>query len=576
MERTNKIIHILQQINYPFLVFILLYIQLIYMHYSVVTDKGELTTFAYLENLGTSLIDAGLLLFLPFLFINKRKYIYILFFILIDIYLLTNIWYSRNFHAYFPLSLITEYNNLQGLTNNILVSISFLDLIIPFTSILALLIIYHKFQPNISLKNRLITSSTFFGTSFILITIFSALIFLRSLTLKEKLIMPYAYTPLETTFRHGVFYYFFIQAWNSYSQQYSEEELLKLEPLFNAQPTGIILEQKKNIIIIIVESLLSFANDLNLNGQEITPNLNQLKKENTYYNRHVIPQTQLGESSDGQFIYFMGLLPLKNTVTIVNHLKNKYITFPSLLKQQNKIEKSYMTIPTGATYWRQDYMGQHYQIDSLFARNDYSQRQSIWLNDEEIFKLARSKDIKAPQPFLSIILTASTHSPYDQSIEKNTTFKFPDEYSKELQNYLINVHYTDRQIGNYIHFLKQNHLYDNSIIVITSDHEAHADFLNFPQSLKHITHEIPLYIINSPIKISKSPHDTIQQMDIFPTLLDLTGIQSSWRGVGRSLLTTDSIANSLHEKERRKNAQIISDIIIHSDYFKTHLRSNTN
>lgn len=572
----NKFVHILQQVKYPFFVFILLCIQLIYMHYSIVTDKGELTTFEYLENLGTTLIDAGLLLFFPFLFINKRKYIYIIFFVLIDILLLTNIWYSRNFHAYFPLSLITEYNNLQGLTSNILVSISFLDLIIPFASIFALLIIYHKFQPNISWKNRLITSFTFFGTSFILITAFFALIFLRSSTPKEKFIMPYAYTPLETTFRHGVFYYFFIQAWNSSSQHYSEEELLKLKPLFNAQSTGIIPEQNKNIIIIIVESLLSFANDLNFNGQEITPNLNQLKKENTYYNQHVIPQTQLGESSDGQFIYLIGLLPLKNTVTIVNHLKNKYITFPSLLKQQDKIKESHMTIPTGPTYWRQDNMCQHYQIDSLFSRNDYPQRQAMWLNDEEIFKLAQSKDIKMPQPFLSIILTASTHSPYNQAIEENTTFNFPKEYTQELQNYLINLHYTDRQIGNYILFLKQNQLYDNSIIVITSDHEAHADFLNLPPSLKHITHEIPLYIINAPNVIKRSSLDTIKQMDIFPTLLDLTGIQSSWRGVGRSLLMSDSIANSNREKERRENAQKISDIIIHSDYFKTYQLPNKN
>ena len=70
------------------------------------------------------------------------------------------------------------------------------------------------------------------------------------------------------------------------------------------------------------------------------------------------------------------------------------------------------------------------------------------------------------------------------------------------------------------------------------------------------------------IKITKSPQNTIKQMDIFPTLLDLTGIQSSWRGVGRSLLMSDSIANSNREKERRENAQKISDIIIHSDYLK--------
>ena len=137
-----------------------------------------------------------------------------------------------------------------------------------------------------------------------------------------------------------------------------------------------------------------------------------------------MPQTKLGESSDGQFIYLIRLLPLKNTVTIVNHLKNKYTTFPSLLKQQNKIKESHMTIPTGPTYWHQDNMCKHYQIDSLFSRNDYPQRKSMWLNDEEIFKLVQRKNMKMPQPFLSIILTASTHSPYDQTIEENTTFVY--------------------------------------------------------------------------------------------------------------------------------------------------------
>lgn len=54
----------------------------------------------------------------------------------------------------------------------------------------------------------------------------------------------------------------------------------------------------------------------------------------------------------------------------------------------------------------------------------------------------------------------------------------------------------------------------------------------------------------------------MSQYDIFPTLLDLTGIQSSWRGVGRSLLLPDSLANTPHELVRREKAQEISEIII--------------
>lgn len=240
-----------------------------------------------------------------------------------------------------------------------------------------------------------------------------------------------------------------------------------------------------------------------------------------------------------------------------------------ILKQQNKIKESRMIIPTGPTFWRQDKICSNYGIDSLFSRNDFPQRNEMWLNDNEIFQLAQNKDIQTIQPFLSIILTSSTHSPYNHIIESDITFDFPQNFSNELKSYLTNLHYTDRQIGNYIHFLKDTHLFENSMIIIMSDHEAHADFLNLTANQKHITQEIPLYIINSPIAITKSSEKNIKQMDIFPTLLDLTEIQSSWRGVGRSLLCPDSIANSPREKERRKYAQKISDIIIHSDYFTT-------
>ncbi len=571
MSLSRTISHVYRQFKYPFLVFILICIKLLYMHYSVVTDKGELTTFAYMENIGTTLIDTGFILFFPFLLINRKKYFYILSFILIDIFVLTNIWYSRNFHSYFPLSLCFEFNNLQGLTNNILASIRWKDIIIPITSIFALLLIYYKFNTYESFKNRRQIAFTFLGCSLVLTGCFFSLVFFKSSSLKEKFILPYAYNPMESTFRHGTFYYFFIQVWNSESQQYSKEKLKELEPLFFTSETTIpVVPSNKNIIIIIVESLLSFADELSFNGQAITPCLNQIKKENTYYNHHVTPQTQLGESSDGQFIYLTGLLPLKNSVTIINHLKNKFISLSSLLKEQNKIIESRMTIPTGPTFWRQDKICLNYQIDSLFTRNEYSKKHEMWLNDEQIFDLAKNKDINTTQPFLSVILTSSTHSPYNQTIDNHITFDFPSDYSNELKNYLINLHYTDKQIGNYILSLKENNLYNNSIIIIVSDHEAHDSYLNLPPTLKHITKEIPLYIINSPVKVTRASNDTIKQSDIFPTLLDLTGIHSSWRGVGQSLLLPDSLANSPHELLRREKAQEISEIIIHSDYFRFH------
>lgn len=60
------------------------------------------------------------------------------------------------------------------------------------------------------------------------------------------------------------------------------------------------------------------------------------------------------------------------------------------------------------------------------------------------------------------------------------------------------------------------------------------------------------------------------QFDLSPTLLNIMGIQSSWIGVGQNLLLPNSLAKSPHERLRKEKAQEISEIITHSDYFKSH------
>ncbi len=564
----NNFLHIGMQMKYPVIIFILVYCKLIYMHYAIIATGNELTTFSHIENAISSFVDTTLILLLPILLINKKRFVYIPLLICIDLFVLANILYSRNFNAYLPPSLYFEFNNLSGISSNILTSIRFQDIIVPVTSLIALFIIYRKY-PLVSIKTRLKTSLIFIGCTIFLSSSLLGYYKLRSVTFKEKVILPYLFIPMEQTFRFGIFYYFAMETCNTSTQSYSNGELNKLEPLFWSSENTKTNPHTPNIIFIIVESFLSFADELSFNGKEITPNLNQLKKENTYYNSNITSQVGLGVSSDGQFIYMTGLLPIKNTITVINHLCNKYISLPSLLKQQRRSIENRMIIPTGDTFWRQDRVCQSYGIDSLFSRKDYPHENDTWLNDESIFELAQSKDLTSKQPFFSTILTSSMHSPYDKTIEKEE-FDFPSNYSCELKNYLKTLHYTDRQIGKYIRSLKENHLYENSIIIITSDHEAHACNLNLPPELEHITQKIPLYIINSPVQITKSNNYPMAQFDLFPTLLDIMGIQSSWRGVGRSLLLPDSLANSPRELLRREKAQEISEIIIYSDYFKSH------
>ena len=562
-RETNK------RIIFQYSIMILCCLNLLYMHYSIFTDGNDLGTFLYIENFCFTIIDCCILFIIPFLVIKKRLYLYFIPLVFTNILALANIWYSRYFSSYLPLSLYTEYDNLNGLSANIINAIKLQDLVVPLSLIAGILFyLYYKKQiissPAIS---RIRQSAIISGTGILLAVVLVGISATRWKNLSWKYITPYNYNPVQSTFQYGMAHSYAVE-WNKrHTKSYSIKELETLKPLITSESSNIEKEHiHQNLIFIIVESLLSYATNLTIDDFEITPNLNNLVKEGAYYNDNMTPQIQAGESIDGQLIYMTGLLPKKQGITINDYLNNTFISLPSLLKEKGL--KTKMIVPTALTMWQQNKVCRKFEIESLFSRNTYPNQEQVngWLTDQQLFQHVATTDSIDKNNFMSVILTFSTHSPYTNSI-KEYPIQYPQNYSNELRSYLSNVHYMDACLGEYIHSLKTSGLYNNSLIIIVSDHQAH-DFLLNSDDLK-IPYSIPLYIINSPKKIEKDKHYPINQCDIFPTILDLMGIESQWRGVGNSILTPDSILNTSFQKERNRNMERISDIILDSDYFSS-------
>ena len=108
-------------------------------------------------------------------------------------------------------------------------------------------------------------------------------------------------------------------------------------------------------------------------------------------------------------------------------------------------------------------------------------------------------------------------------------------------------------------------LYDESLIVITSDHEAHAAFLKLSPKQKHFVEKIPLYMVNVPCNMIGTHDNLLGQIDVFPTLLDLMGVSGRWRGLGRSVLNNESCDSIM-----RKEINAVSEMIIYADYFRNY------
>lgn len=284
------------------------------------------------------------------------------------------------------------------------------------------------------------------------------------------------------------------------------------------------INSKSNIIFILVESYMSFTSDLKIGGKEVTPFLNSLKRDSTvYYNGNMKTNVTLGGSSDGQFIYMTGLLPLRSVLTISKARNAAMPGLPKILGMSSR-----MVIPTVTSIWDQDQMCRQYGFDELYASDDFSSQVNGNLTDEQVFQLAMQIDKASRQPFFSIILTISMHQPYIEQID--STFPIHDtSITDELANYLNACHYTDRQIGNYFAWLKKSGLYDNSMIVIAADHPVdNTDFGG-------VANDIPLYIVNAGVSNEKMWQGEHNQVDLYTTLLDLFGCESNWYGLGNSL-----------------------------------------
>lgn len=333
----------------------------------------------------------------------------------------------------------------------------------------------------------------------------------------------------------------------------TQEQMECIDKMITANRVTLTYDKRslsqKNLIFILVESYMSFTSDVTVNNLEVTPFLNSLKHDSTvYFNGRMKENVTIGESSDGQFIYMTGLLPLRSQVTVS---KAKRVSLPGLPKIVNR--NSCMIIPTGASMWNQDEMCYQYGFDELFTSKDYEYGQYVTLNDEQVFRYAIQKTPKQ-QPFILVILTMTMHQPYTELVD--STFLIDNSsMSKELVCYLNACHYTDCQVGKYFDYLKRAGLYDNSIIVIAADHPVHNT--DFGVADKYI----PLYIVNSGLQPKNMWQGECNQVDVYTTLLDLLGCNADWYGLGHSLVSPE-YKNSVSDR-----TWDVSEWIILGDYF---------
>nr|WP_269448157.1 LTA synthase family protein [Lentibacillus sp. JNUCC-1] len=133
-------------------------------------------------------------------------------------------------------------------------------------------------------------------------------------------------------------------------------------------------DKDKNLLIIQVESLQNFVMALTVNGQEITPTINELAKNSLYFN-NFFQQIGSGNTSDAEFMMNTSIYPIGEIPTS-KQIEGK--TIPSLPRTLN--EEGYTTSTFHAheiTYWNRDKMYPALGFDEWFAMDFYGEEDIV-------------------------------------------------------------------------------------------------------------------------------------------------------------------------------------------------------
>ncbi|WP_062197501.1 LTA synthase family protein [Massilibacterium senegalense] len=293
----------------------------------------------------------------------------------------------------------------------------------------------------------------------------------------------------------------------------------------------------KNVILISLESTQNFLINYKLNGEEVTPFLNDLVKD-SYYFDHFYHQTGQGKTSDAEFLIDNSLYPLARGAVFFTHSQNQYEAMPKILK-----ENGYETAVFHAnnkSFWNRDLMYQAFGYDRFFGMEDYSlteENQVGWgLKDKEFFEQSLPLMNQVQQPFYGKFLMLTNHFPF--TLNQEDQLLSPTDAltnDKIVNQYFQTVRYEDEAVKEFFTMLKEKGYYNNSIIVLYGDHygisqnhnEAMGQLLG-----KEITpfeaaelQKVP-FIIHIPGEEGKTIHTVGGQVDIRPTILHLLGIQT--------------------------------------------------
>ncbi|MBJ2124232.1 LTA synthase family protein [Flavobacterium sp. IB48] len=291
-----------------------------------------------------------------------------------------------------------------------------------------------------------------------------------------------------------------------------------------------LLEQRKNVVLITVESLSADFMKMYGNEQNITPFLDSLAQKSLLFTNVYAAGNRTVRGLEAVTL----CLPPTAGESVVKREdnKNKFSTGSIFLQKGYNVKFMY----GGDAFFdnMQDfYSGNGYQIvdKSSFAKNEVT-FSNVWgVCDEDMYNKAikiMNAEAKENKPFFNHIMTVSNHRP----------FTYPDnkiDIPGNIKSRDGGVKYTDYALRQFFKQAEKQPWYKNTVFVIVADHCASsAGKTELPLD----KYRIPALIYTPGAKPEKF-NKLMSQIDVMPTLFGLLNFDYHSKFFGCDVLKTD-------------------------------------
>lgn len=289
--------------------------------------------------------------------------------------------------------------------------------------------------------------------------------------------------------------------------------------------TGVL--EGQNLIVIHAESIENFLINYKIDGQEVTPFLNQLVKKSIYCD-NFYSQVSLGTSSDSEITFNTGLLPSAKGCTSINYYANIQNALPELLSNKGYYTASFHG--NYGNYWNRELFHKQLGYQDFFSREDFviDEEIGLGLSDISFFRQAVSRIETFEQPFMTTLITLTNHTPF-RGVDATLNLDFVDQ-SNRTKRYYQSVRYADAALEYLFNELESRGLLENSTVVLYGDHGASLD--------TEEQNQLVPFIIYSKKLEPKTVHKLCGMYDALPTLANMFNIKTDYT-TGNDIFSDD-------------------------------------